>query len=93
MISLDSDFAEAFAALGHPTRLKIVDFLRAHGQGGEPVGLIQRAVGVPASTLSHHLEVLRRAGVLKATRQERFIYYALNFTRFNELAAFFEGED
>ncbi len=87
------EFAVIFAALGHPTRLKIVDFLQGQGQGGEPVGVIQAAVEVPASTLSHHLDVLKVAGVVTATRQERFIYYALEPAVLGRLSGFFKMDD
>ena len=93
MTSPLGDMAAVFAALGHPTRLKIVDFLRRQGQGGEPVGVIQAAVQVPASTLSHHLDVLKVAGVLRASRQERFIYYALEPAVLGRVAGFFKIDD
>ena len=44
-----------------------------HVEAGE----IQEAVGVPAPTLSHHLDVLRRAGLIESRREERYIYYSV----------------
>ena len=79
--------ARAFAALGHPTRLGIVAFLRDQGEEAQRVGRIQAALGVPASTLSHHLDVLRAAGVVRTTRQERFIYCRLQGDVLAALAA------
>lgn len=63
--------AEAFASLGHAARIVILRAtLQAH-----PEGLIssqiQEVVGLPASTLSHHLEALRQAGLLEMRREGR----------------------
>ncbi|MCA8939432.1 MAG: winged helix-turn-helix transcriptional regulator [Planctomycetes bacterium] len=64
-------FAEAFAAIGNPVRMLILrSVLEAH-----PEGLIsseiQEIVATPASTLSHHLEAMRAAGVLSMKREGR----------------------
>lgn len=69
--------AGALAALGHPTRLAVALFLAEAGSSGANVGTIKAAVGVPGSTLSHHLDRLRQAGAVDALRQERFLYYRL----------------
>jgi DNA-binding transcriptional ArsR family regulator len=41
------------------------------------VGEIQEAVEIPGPTLSHHLDVLRRAGLLESRKEERYIYYTV----------------
>ena len=63
------------ASLGHPTRISIYMFLQGFGSDGANVGTIKAAVQVPDSTLSHHLERLKNAGIVGARRQERFVYY------------------
>lgn len=55
-------------ALGNPTRLQIYRTLVRAGHGGLAVGKIQEQVGLPASTLSHHLKRLLDQGLV---RQER----------------------
>jgi len=67
---------EAFKALAHLTRLRVFFFV-VRSKGEVAVGEIQEALGVPAPTLSHHLDILRRAGLLKRRRQERHIYYSV----------------
>jgi ArsR family transcriptional regulator len=68
--------ADAFGALAHPTRLHVFFVLvRAHGEMS--VGAIQEAVGVPGPTLSHHLDVLRQAGLVESRKEERYIYYSV----------------
>ena len=68
--------AQAFGALSHPTRLQVFFFLVRAGEA-TPAGAIQEAVGVPAPTLSHHLDVLRRAGLVESRKEERYIYYSV----------------
>ena len=41
------------------------------------MGEIQEALAVPGPTLSHHLDLLRRAGLLQSRRQERYVYYSV----------------
>ncbi len=65
-------YADAFKALGEPTRLRIL----AHLQSGEScVCDVQEAIDVPANLLSHHLKVLREAGLITGTRRGRWIDY------------------
>ena len=60
--------AAVLAELGSETRLAIVRLLVRAGEEGLTVGDIQRATGVPGSTLSHHLSRLRGVGVVTRTR-------------------------
>jgi len=67
---------EAFKALAHLTRLQVFFFLvRARREA--PAGEIQEALKVPGPTLSHHLDLLRRAGLIQSRREERYIYYSV----------------
>ena len=68
---------EAFKALAHLTRLQVFFFL-VRARHEVPAGEIQEALGVPAPTLSHHLEILTRAGLIRRRREERYIYYAVS---------------
>ena len=67
---------EAFKALAHLTRLQVFFFLVRAG-GDVSVGEIQEAVAVPGPTLSHHLDLLRRAGLIESRKEERYIYYSV----------------
>lgn len=68
--------AEAFKALAHLTRLQVYFFLVRAGRE-VPAGEIQAALDVPGPTLSHHLDLLRRAGLVQSRKHERFVYYAV----------------
>lgn len=66
---------EAFKALAHLTRLQIF-FLLVKAGREVPAGEIQAALEIPAPTLSHHLDLLRRAGLVQSRREERYVYYS-----------------
>jgi ArsR family transcriptional regulator, arsenate/arsenite/antimonite-responsive transcriptional repressor len=66
---------EAFKALAHLTRLQIF-FLLVKAGREVPAGEIQAALDIPAPTLSHHLDLLRRAGLVQSRREERYVYYS-----------------
>jgi len=66
--------AEVFAALGDETRIKIIRLLQ---DDERPLEEIARALGVPHSTLSHHLRVLRAAGLVRVERRGRKSFYSL----------------
>jgi len=61
--------AKQLEALGNPTRLKVYRALVRAGGEGLPVGGLQDRVGIPASTLSHHLHRLIQTGLVAQERQ------------------------
>lgn len=63
------------AALAAPERLKLIRFLSA---GPRNVTEIAKAVGVTALNLSHHLNVLKEAGLIRGIKQGRFVHYSLS---------------
>ena len=69
------DHVEAFKALAHLSRLQIFFFLVRQARE-VPAGEIQAELEIPGPTLSHHLDALRRAGLVQSRREERFIYYS-----------------
>ncbi len=68
---------EALKALAHLTRLQVFFFL-VQAEREVPVGTIQGALGVPGPTLSHHLDLLSRARLVRRRRQNRHIYCCVN---------------
>ena len=92
----DRGLAGTFKALGDPTRLKILDLLRARGTSccgliarGER-GLcacdIERAVGLSQAAVSHHMAVLVREGLVDAEKRGRWMYYRRNDAALARLA-------
>lgn len=80
--------AARLAALGHPARLSILRHIVGGGESGCPAGEIQRALGVPASTLSHHLSALAAADLVKVERQGTFLLYRADFSTLLSLTEF-----
>lgn len=72
--SIDN-IAAAFAALGQPSRLRIVRLLLSAHPNGLPAGEIQKELGISAPTLSHHLDKLRQVGIVEATKDRQWIWY------------------
>jgi DNA-binding transcriptional ArsR family regulator len=68
-----TEAAACLAQLGHPHRLQIFNLLVKVGAGGLKVGEIQEAVGLPKSTLSHHLAELAAIRLISQTREGRVI--------------------
>ena len=71
------DIAATFAALGQPSRLRIVRLLLSAYPKGLPAGEIQKELEISASTLSHHLDKLRQVGVVAAEKDRQWIWYAV----------------
>jgi DNA-binding transcriptional ArsR family regulator len=69
------DRAEALKALGHPSRLMMVEALATRGE--LCVCELQRLVGADMSTVSRHLGSLKRAGLVSDRRQGTWIHYSL----------------
>jgi DNA-binding transcriptional ArsR family regulator len=74
----------AFKAIAHIARLRIFFFL-VTSRREVATGDIQDAVGIPGPTLSHHLDILRRAGLVQSRREARFIYCSINYEFVSEL--------
>jgi DNA-binding transcriptional ArsR family regulator len=66
----------AFAALAQETRLGVIRLLAECGPAGLTAGDLAERLGVPPSTLSHHLATLERAGLAHSRRVHRQIFYA-----------------
>ncbi len=78
----------AFAALGQPTRLAIFRLLVRKEPTGLSAGALAEAVGCPHNTLSTHIAILARAGLVKGTREGRTITYRADAVGMSALIAF-----
>ncbi len=85
------DQASAIAALGalaQDTRLAVFRLLVRAGPDGMIAGAIAESLGSPASTMSHHLATLERAGLVVSQRTSRQIHYTANFEQMRGLLGF-----
>lgn len=78
----------ALAALGQPTRLSIFRLLVRKEPAGLSAGALAEAVGCPHNTLSTHIAILARAGLVKGTREGRTITYRADAVGTRALIAF-----
>jgi len=86
---MDQDKAiDAFSALAQSSRMAVFRLLVTEGPDGLQVGEISRRLGIVPSTLSGHLSVLKRAGLLRSTRFQREIHYEANLDAINDLVGF-----
>lgn len=84
--------ARRFAELGHNTRLSIFRYLVKVGDGGAPVGQIQKKLGIPNSTLSHHINRLVSVGLIQQVRESRTLYCVPQFEVLQKLIDFLQDE-
>ena len=85
-------FADMFSAMGTEARLQIMQLLlKAHPEG-LVVSEIQAELGIPGSTLSHHLDKLRNEGLVNVRRESTFLWYSANTETLQELLGFLYAE-
>ncbi len=75
-------FQETFKALSDPTRRKILDILK---DGARTAGDIGARFEMTGATVSHHLSVLKEAGLVSDDRRGKYIYYELNMSVLDEI--------
>lgn len=79
---------DALGALAHEHRLAVYRMLVERGPDGLPAGAIAERLGVPASSLTFHLQHLLRAGLVTQRRVSRQLFYAADFAAMNGLVGF-----
>ena len=78
-------YSEVFKALGHPVRLKIVDGLLSHSCN---VGEIVEGLGLPQSTVSQHLGILRNQGIIAPKKDGVRTCYKVVDAKVRQIIAF-----
>jgi len=85
-------FADMFAAMGTGPRLRIMRVLLSAHPEGIVVGEIGSELGIPASTLSHHLDKLKNEDLVKVRREGTYLWYSANTETLQELLGFLYAE-
>lgn len=85
-------YAAMLAAMGAEPRLRIMRLLLSAHPKGLVVTDIQAELGIPGSTLSHHLEKLKIAGLVVVRRERQFLWYAANSESLREILDFLYEE-
>ena len=81
-------FADTFKALSDPTRREILNLLK---QKEMTAGEIVEHFQVSGATISHHLSILKQAGLVDDQKSGKYIYYRLNLTVFDEILSWIQG--
>ena len=84
--------ADALAALGNRTRLRIFKLLVRAGRAGTNIGTVQRMLAIPATTLGHHLGTLAAAGLVRQERRGREVICTANFKAVFEVLDYVKEE-
>lgn len=85
-------YADMFAALGAEPRLRILRLLLSAHPDGLTVGEVQVELGIPNSTLSHHLEKLRQESLVNVRREGTSLWYSANTEALRDLLNFLYAE-
>jgi ArsR family transcriptional regulator len=81
------DLARVFKALGDPVRLRLLSLIASHVGGEACVCDLTDAFDLTGPTISHHLKVLREAGVIDGERRGTWIYYRVLPTTLQTLSS------
>jgi len=81
-----------FSAMGTEARLRIMQLLLSAHPDGLVVNEIQAELGIPNSTLSHHLDKLKNEGLINVRRESTFLRYTANTDALQELLQFLYAE-
>ncbi|MGC5616217.1 ArsR/SmtB family transcription factor [Georgenia sp. Z1491] len=79
--------SRAFKALGDPTRLRLLASIGGHPGDSACVCDLTEPLGLSQSTVSHHLKVLREAGLIEGERRGTWVHYRLLPGALRELGA------
>jgi ArsR family transcriptional regulator len=85
-------YADMFSAMGTEPRLRIMQLLLSAHPDGLIVGEIQSELGIPSSTLSHHLDKLKNEDLVTVQRESTFLRYTANTEALEELLGFLYAE-
>jgi DNA-binding transcriptional ArsR family regulator len=85
-------FADMLSAMGTEPRLRIMRLLLSAHPDGLVVGEIGNELGIPSSTLSHHLEKLKNEDLVAVRREGTFLWYSANTEALEELLGFLYAE-
>lgn len=76
-------------ALAHPVRLRMVDLIHAHG-GGICVCEFEHHFDLKQPTISHHLKILREAGLIRSRQEGSWVHHFVEPATFRRLRALME---
>lgn len=89
-----AELAKVFKALGDPARLRLLSMIASRGEGGEVcVCELTPAFDLSQPTISHHLKLLRQAGLIDCERRGTWVYYWVLPQALDRLALFLSAPE
>jgi DNA-binding transcriptional ArsR family regulator len=85
-------YADMFSAMGTEARLRIMQLLLSAHPEGMVVSEIQEELGIPNSTLSHHLDKLKNEDLVSVRRESTFLRYTANTQALQKILQFLYSE-
>lgn len=82
-----AELAAMFKALGDPVRLRLLSLIASHPGGEACVCEISATFDVSQPTISHHLKLLRSAGLLDCERRGTWVYYRVIPSALHQLSS------
>ncbi|MDQ3153906.1 MAG: metalloregulator ArsR/SmtB family transcription factor [Actinomycetota bacterium] len=79
--------AQVFKAIADPVRLRLLSLIASHAGGEACVCDLTGAFALTGPTISHHLKVLREAGLITGERRGTWIYYRVRPELLTQLSA------
>jgi ArsR family transcriptional regulator len=88
-----AELATMFKALGDPVRLRLLSLIASHPGGEACVCEISPTFDVSQPTISHHLKLLRSAGLLDCERRGTWVYYWVNPAALQQLSSVLRADE
>ena len=85
-------YADMLSAMGAEPRLRIIRLLLSAHPEGMVVGEVAEELGIPSSTLSHHLEKLKHEDLVRVRREGTYLWYSANAEALQEILGFLYAE-
>ena len=82
--------SEVLKALAHPVRLQMIEIISSLSENECSVSTIQKKLGIPQSTVSQHLQILRNKGIIEGGKRGAIICYRVKDNYTKELAKILE---
>ena len=88
-----AELSRLFKAMGDPVRLRLLSLIASHAGGEACVCDLTHAFDLTGPTISHHLRVLREAGLISGERRATWVYYRVEPDALRRLSAVLVPDD
>ena len=88
-----AELSRLFKAMGDPVRLRLLSLIASHAGGEACVCDLTDAFDLTGPTISHHLRVLREAGLISGERRATWVYYRVEPDALRRLSAVLVPDD